>query len=722
LERFKTHISGKLLLFLVFLLGLNTAYSQEITVQGKVKNGFDETYVEFATVFFKGTNISTDSDDNGYFLLKSEWTDGLTLSVNRLGFNDFEIAIDQPENIFLEITLIPEESEVEVVVTENRLKATEMVRERAEELKFLPTASGNFESILPHIALGTRGGTGGELSSQYQVRGGSYDENLVYVNDFEIFRPQLISSSVQEGLSFPNPDMMRDLSFSSGGYEAKYGDKMSSVLDIKYKRPIDFHGSVSASMLGGSLHLEGSKVLGKRDYQRLRYLIGGRYKTTQYLLSSLDTEGQYTPRNSDIQAYVTYDLTKDLQLAAIGNYNRNQFDFVPISRATAVGTFDQLLELNSVFQGRESDEFFTGMAGVSMTYIPERDKNPLFIKLLASRYQGKEFERFDISGFYRLSQVEKDLENGGETEEVAVLGIGTEQQFGRNRLQNRIHNVALRGGIELQPSSGTGPLHFLQWGLKYQHEMMDDNLNEWIRIDSAGFSIPFDEDQVLVWQVLKSENVIESNRLSGYLQNSIDFQNQKTEFKLNAGIRVAHWSLNNETIFSPRGQLLIKPKNADTRVSYKVAGGVYHQAPFYRELRRPDGTLNTDLKSQKSIHALAGLTYDFYWKQISQKPFKIISELYYKKYSNLTSYDIDDVRIRYSGENDATGYAAGIDFRLNGAFVPGTESWLNVSLLRTRENLTDVEHLQVKNGEISEAKNVPRPTDQLFNASLFFHR
>jgi hypothetical protein len=715
----KNHL--KAVFIIICSLVINELNGQEITVQGKIKNGLDNEPVEFATVFFKNTNNSANSDDNGYFILSTEWSEGLTLSISRLGFREFETEIIEPKNLFLEITLAPEESEVEVIITENRLKATEMIRERAEELKFLPSASGNFESILPHIALGTRGGTGGELSSQYNVRGGNYDENLVYVNDFEIFRPQLISNSVQEGLSFPNPDLMRDLSFSSGGYEAKYGDKMASVLDIKYKRPTDFHGSASASFLGASTHLEGSKQVGKNSFNQFRYLIGARYKTTQYLLSSLDVEGQYTPHHSDFQGYFTYDISKDVQLGVIGNYNRSQYNFLPISRATGVGLIDFALELNTVFQGRESDEFQTGMGGMSLTYIPERDKNPMFIKLLASRYQGKEFENFDITGFYRLSQIESNLGSENAGEEVAVLGVGTEQEFGRNRLQSQISNIALRGGIELQPESSSRPVHFLQWGLKYQREVMDDKLNEWIRIDSAGYSIPSSDEQVLIWNVLKSENNIESNRISGFFQNSIDFKGEDSDVKLNIGARFAHWSLSDEFIISPRAQVLFKPKGEEVRVSYKLAGGLYYQSPFYRELRRPDGSINTNLKSQRSIHALGGITYDFYWKDISTKPFKIISEIYYKKFTNLTSYEIDNVRLRYSGENDATGYAAGIDFRINGAFVPGTESWLNLSLLKARENITDVQHLAVEIGEDpKEVDNVPRPTDQFFNVSLFF--
>ena len=709
-----------LLLVLYFFILTGTLLSQSITVQGIIKSAVDDQPVEFATVYFDESGISTNSDDNGYFSLQTDWNQGLEMSISRLGFRPFMVEIKENKNIYLEITLVPQESDIEVIVTENRLKETEMIRERAEELKFLPSVSGNFESILPHIALGTRSGTGGELSSQYNVRGGNYDENLVYVNDFEIFRPQLISSSQQEGLSFPNVDLMRDLSFSSGGYEAKYGDKMSSVLDIKYKRPTDFKGSLSGSFLGGSAHLEGSTKVGKYDFQKLRYLLGARYKTTQYLLGSLDVEGQYDPQYADIQGYLTYDLTKDLQLGVIGNFNQSQYQFRPISRATALGLIDFALQLSTVFDGQEVDEFTTGMGGISLTFIPERDKNPLFIKLLASRYQGNEKESFDITGFYRLSQIETDLGSDESGEEVAILGVGTEQEYGRNRLFNQITNVELRGGIELQPNSSRKPVHFLQWGVKYQREVINDRLNEWIRIDSAGYTLPTSGTEVVLFDVLKSRNNFESHRFSAFMQNSMDIKGTSSEIKLNYGARFAYWSLNDELIISPRAQLLFKPEGDDVKVSYKLAGGLYYQSPFYRELRRPDGSINTNLKAQRAVHALAGATYDFFWKGISDKPFKLITEVYYKKYSNLTTYEIDNVRLRYSGENDATGYATGLDFRLNGAFVKGTESWVNLSFLRTRENIMDVQHLRISDGETKEVSQVPRPSDQFFSISVFF--
>jgi hypothetical protein len=320
-----------------------------------------------------------------------------------------------------------------------------MIRENLDHLKLIPSTTGNFESILPHIALGTSSGTGGELSSQYQVRGGNYDENLVYVNDFEIYRPQLVRSGQQEGLSFPNPDLIRDLSFSSGGFEAKYGDKQSSVLDIRYKRPDSTKGSLAMSLLGASGHLEGSKGVGHSNYKKFTYLIGARYKTNRYLLNSLQLQGEYVPDFSDIQTYLTYDLNKNWQIGILANYNTSLFRFIPASRSTATGLIDFALKLSADFEGQEVDNFKTGMIGASMTYVPERKKNPYFVKFLGSAYQSLEKETFDILSDYRLSLIETDLGSKDKGKEIAQIGDGTQQLYGRNNLFLRVRNIEIKG-------------------------------------------------------------------------------------------------------------------------------------------------------------------------------------------------------------------------------------------------------------------------------------
>ena len=680
--------------------------------------------VNLVTIHVVGSSDYTESDSSGRWNISTNRRGVQTLEFSRIGYVTYRttLRIEQWLDRELNITLIPAESDVDVIVTDSRLIQAETIVESTEAMKLLPTTTGNLESVLPHIALGARSGTGGELSSQYNVRGGNYDENLVYVNDFQIFRPQLLRSSQQEGLSFPNIDLIRDLTFSSGGYEAKYGDKMASVLDVRYKRPTRTRGSLGMSLLGGSAHLEGSKSLGSDDFKRFRYLIGARYKTTRYLLGSLDVEGEYAPNFRDIQGYFTLDLTRDLQLGLIANFNESRYEFTPISRATALGLIDFALSLTTVFQGQESDVFKTGMMGASLTYLPERDKNPLFLKLVASGYRGLEKENFDILGFYRLSQVESDIGSDNVGEEVAVLGIGTQHEFSRNRLFNKISNIALKGGIEIQSEANSDNSNFIQWGVTYQHEYFDDRLNEWERLDSAGYSVPSSELQVNLFNVLKSENLISSNKIFGYVQNTLTSSNVSSDvFRLTFGSRISYWDLNNELNFSPRLQFQYKP-NKPGGITYKLATGMYYQTPLYRELRRPNGTINRDLRSQRAFHMVAGLSRDINWKNISDKPFKFIMEAYYKSFSNLITYDIDNIRIRYSGENDANGSAFGLDMRLNGEFVPGAESWVNFSLLRIREQLNGVEHLRInaETGEISTVSSVPRPTDQFFNISIFF--
>ena len=697
----------------------------ELTFEGKVIDALSEEPIEFVTVYVKGTNQLSETNSQGNYQLNGRFSLPVELIFTRIGYKEAAITFNQAlpgQRRTIDVNLVGIDTDLEVIVTESRIEDASMVRETVQELKLIPSTSGNFESILPHIALGTSSGTGGELSSQYNVRGGNYDENLVYVNDFEIFRPQLIRSSQQEGLSFPNIDLIRDLSFSSGGFEAKYGDKLSSVLDIRYKRPDQFRASAQMSLLGASAHLEGSKQIGNSSYNKLRYLLGFRYKTSRYLLGSLDVEGEYAPNFTDLQGYFTYDLNKDWQLGFIGNFNRSKYNFIPESQATALGLIDFALQLSSVFEGREVDSFTNGLTGASITFIPQKDNNPLFAKLLVSNYLSDEAERFDILGFYRLSQIETNFGSENAGQEVAILGTGTQHNYARNFLFSRITNVEQKGGIEFQ-SDDSESSHFLQWSLKYQNEYIDDKLDEWERLDSAGYSLPFSEESVELTSVYKSTNELNSNRFTAYLQDSYTYLNEdKHELKINLGTRLSYWDLNEEILFSPRAQILYKPLGLDNDLSFKLAGGIYYQSPFYRELRRTDGSINRNLKAQKSLHLVGGLTYDFYWPKISDKPFRLIAEMYYKKLDNLISYEIDNVKIRYTGENDASGFATGLDLRINGEFVPGAESWLNISFLRTRESIRGIQHLKREIGDSTaiEVANVPRPTDQLFNVSLFF--
>lgn len=713
----------------VFLVLANIdIQGQNAVVFGLIKDIDTNEGIDFVTVYEEGSAHVVESDLNGQYKIIVTENRKIKLKFSRLGYADTELSVEamkagQKRNI--NIKLVPKASDLEIVVRAAKIDDVGMVREEVTELKILPTASGNFESVLPHIALGVNAGSGGELTSQYSVRGGNYDENLIYVNDFEIFRPQLIRSGQQEGLSFPNIDLIRDLEFSSGGFESKYGDKMSSVLDIRYKRPEDFKASVTASLLGASAHIEGSTKIGANAYNKFRYLLGARYKTNAYILGSANITGEYVPTFADIQAYLSYDINKEWQIGLISNYNGSRYNFTPLSGKSKKGTIDFQLELNTLYEGQERDEFQYAMSGMSLTFVPERKNNPLYMKLLTSMYRATEEERFDILGYYRLSQIETALGNN-TGEEIAVLGTGTQHTFTRNYLYNAIQNIEFKGGWELQLDDvgGLKKNHFLQWGLKYQMEEFDDKLNEWERLDSAGYSIPVHQNEIILSKLLKSQNLIKNDRVQAFIQDALAIRTDRHEVKITGGLRATYRSLSDELLFSPRAQIYYKPLAWKSDISLKLAGGIYNQAPLYRELRKPDGSINQDLKSQKSIHLVGGLSYDFTWEKISNRPFRIISEIYYKRLSDMVSYELDNVRIRYAGVNNSTGYIMGWDFRINGEFVPGAESWINLSFLRAREALNGVQHLTVIDGDSSRVvipvNDVPRPTDQLMTLNMFF--
>lgn len=703
---------------------------QSAVVSGQVTDAAQQQPVELATVFIKDGQTAVTTDERGRFAIQVPAGQRLVLGVRRVGYQDAYadvLPLASGARFSLDIAMAPTASNLEVVVRERRLDDGGMVREqKIEALRFLPSTTGNLESVLPSIALGTSSGTGGELSAQYQVRGGNYDENLVYVNDFEIYRPQLIRAGQQEGLTFPNIDLLRDLSFSSGGFQTKYGDKLSSVLDVKYKRPDSTRASIGGSLLGANAHVEGSLPSKKDPYRSFRYLLGARYKTTRLLLGSLDVRGEYVPDFTDVQAYLTYDINRDWQVGLIGNFNRSVYSFRPQSLARAFGLIDFALQLRTAFSGQEVDDFTQAMGGLSLTYLPQRERNPVFHKILYSAWRSDENERFDIIGDYILGELDANLGSDNFGQIVNVLGTGTQQTFIRNYLDVGVQNAEYKGGIELQSDKtdqGLVRSHFLQWSVKWQHESIQDRINEWERLDSALYSLPYDTTQLLVFGVLKTRNNLASNRLSAYFQDTWTWRKEGLrEWQLSAGVRAQYWDLNGEAFITPRAQMLFKPLNTRRDISYRLATGLYYQPGFYRELRRPNGQVNTDLQAQKSAHVVGGLTYDFLMGRKRPVKMRMITEMYFKRMWDLVSYDIDNVRIRYAGENDSEGYAVGWDMRINGQFVQGAESWINLSVLRTREHLYGIQHQVRKVGqrEGQPVNNVPRPTDRLFNLSMFF--
>ena len=498
----------------------------------------------------------------------------------------------------------------------------------------LPSTSGGIEGLIKILV-----GSNNELTSQYSVRGGNYDENLIYINDFEIFRPYLVRSGQQEGLSFINPELAGNVSFYNGGFQAKYGDKMSSVLDIQYKKPRHFGGSVYVSFLEQGFHLEGSA---KKD--RLTYIVGVRNRSNRNLLSSQETKGAYIPSSNDVQAYVTYKVSDKLQLEVLGNFSTTKFTLIPEDAKKTSSIFSPLytanLGLDIYFAGQEKDGYKTNLIGLSAIHQPNKK---LKLKWMLSRFQNKENENFDIAGAYLFG--DRDFDNSSTTfgQIVNPLGAGYYQNYGRNKLDIQVWNAALKGSLAV----GDSGKHFIQFGNSIEQTNITDKLYEWEYQDSAGYSLPVNTNRLNTFY--NSTTDLSIKKYSGYVQDNIRFKNAKRDIIFQVGIRYNYNSLNKEFLISPRAQVSIKP-DWKKDVVFKLAAGIYDQPPFYRELRKFDGTVNTNVKSQKSYQLVGGIDYNF---KNAGRPFRITTEAYYKNIKDLIPYDVDNVRIRYFGNNNA---------------------------------------------------------------------
>lgn len=572
----------------------------------------------------------------------------------------------------------------------------------------LPNATGSFETVLktlPGVS------SGNEMSAQYNVRGGNYDENLIYVNDIEIYRPFLPRTGQQEGLSFIHTELVQNVKFSAGGFEARYGDKLSSVLDIKYREPRKSAASANVSLLGVQAHVEGIEFR-----KRFTYLIGARYWTNQLLVGSLNTKGDYRPSFADVQTLLTYHLRDNLSLSVLGAYANNRYLVIPETRETIFGTVKTALALRMYFNGSDLMEYQTGTAALSLNYQPT---HKLQLKLYSSFFTTSEREFFTVEGAYRLEEVETDFGSDNFGKARSTLGIGYFLNNARNTLQASVGNLGHRGSL-------TKGNHFIQWGAQVQVEEVQDHINEWRFLDSLGFAKPgLQNNEIVMDEYIYGNNAITTMRVSGYVQNTY-LVNPVNNLTVNYGIRSNWWSYNNENVISPRVQVSFEPNRAHNRaiqnkekegqlkrdIVLKAAAGVYYQPPVYREFRRFDGSLNQNIKAQRSIHYIAGGDMNFMaWK----RPFKLFAEAYYKQLDNLVPYEIDNVRIRYYANNIASGYASGADLKVNGEFVKGTESWASLSILQTEEKIT-----QDASGNSMDQGYVRRPTDQRFTASVMF--
>lgn len=693
------------LLAFCFFLVLARGYTQQAVIIGQVTDQEGKA-IEFVNIGIKEhPERGTTSDEHGRFRIDLPYQSSVTIQLSYIGYRPISRKVDllPDKAVLVDIRINRSATDLPTITVkaDTDRKHLGTITLDPIDIERIPLPSGNFENILKTIGLGVST-AGGELSSQYSVRGGNFDENLVYVNDFEVYRPQLIRSGQQEGLSFINSDLVRQVEFSSGGFQPRYGDKMASVLDVTYKRPDSLRGSASLSLMLVTFHLEGIS-----KNRRFSWLLGARQRSNAYLLNTLDTEGEYVPNATDVQSLLHYRISPRWEMEALVNFNRTRYSFRPASRISSIGTIDNVKELEVFFEGQEVNAFENAMGGISATYAGPQ--NRLRLKWLASAYRSVETETFDVLGDYFLYQVDSDLGSREFNERLFALGYGTYHNFGRNYLTATVANVGHKG----YHYSGT---HLLEWGARYQHEWIDDRLNEWERNDSALYTLPYTTDEVLLWQVLKTSTLLQSNRIEAYFQDTwVLVDDSMQNLNLTAGVRANYWDLNGEILLSPRAQLSWKPA-WERNVILRAAIGLYQQPPFYRELRNFQGVVNPEVRAQKSMHLVLGSDYVFTaW----DREFRLLSEVYYKQLWDLVPYDITDVKIRYYGENLARGYAAGIDFRLHGQFVRDAESYITVSLMQTKEDIEGDFYLDTA-GVAHEIGFLPRPTDQTVNVGIMF--
>lgn len=674
---------------LLFILFSISAFGQgRAKISGYIRDA-DGNPLDLVNIRVKNTLNGTMSNEKGHYSLSVATGDSVTLIYSCLGYNKAERILPQvTKDMRLNVQMNYTSLELgEVVATAIRKQTTTLETLNADRVKLLPDpAGGSIESLVVTFAGVT---SNNELSSQYSVRGGSYDENIVYVNGLEVFRPLLIRSGQQEGLSFINPDMTEAVNFSAGGFEARYGDKMSSVLDITYKKPKGFEGSASASLLGANAYVGSSSG-------KFTQVTGFRYKTGRSLLKTTDTDAEYDPNFIDLQTYMTYQLAPKWEINFLGNLAINNYKFIPHTRETSFGTATNAKKFKVFMSGQERDKFETLFGALTLKHNLNDNTE---LGLQASAFTSKEEEGYDIAGDYWLGDAAE--EGGGE---IQNLSIARYNEHARNRLHSNIMNVGHYGVARIKNNT-------LKWGATVQLEKINDKISEWEKRDSAGYSLPQGGGNVNVIANLFSDNKLESTRISGYLQDVFKFRTKQGLFTLVGGVRGSYWSYNREFIFSPRASIGFIP-NFDQNLTFRLASGLYYQSPFYKELRTTvqdeHGNsiiqLNKNLKSQRSIHVIAGGDYTF---RASGRNFKVSADMYYKKLDNLNPYTVDNVKIRYYGENCAQGHAMGLDVKFFGEFVPGTDSWISFSLMKAEQSIRGSEY-------------VPMPNSQGYNVSLFF--
>ena len=674
------YIAVAILAFSAFLPTL-AQDTLNVHLKGRIVDEHEEP-VSLCMVRIEGQAIGTTANLNGQYALSFRSSDSVVILYNMMGFEPRRRVLRKPQgNLTLNIVMhsaSKEMAEVTVADTRRQLGSTQELN--TKDLKRMPTTTGNAVEELVTTQAGVS--THNELSSQYNVRGGSFDENCVYINGVEVYRPLLISSGQQEGLSVINSDMVEKVNFSAGGFEAKYGDKMSSVLDITYARPKGWEATAQASLLGTS-------VYGGYGNRKFSFSNGLRYKTNQYMLGSLETTGEYRPRFLDYQAYLSWSPTNRWTFDVIGYISKNDYGFRPKDRETRFGTLEDVKSFRVYFDGKEDDLFRTLFGTVKATRHIGNTSN---LSFSASAFSTREKETYDIQGQYWLGEV-----NGDEQ-----LGVGTYMEHARNRLNSNSETIRL--AYEYRRRA-----HHLQTGLSWRHEDIEENSREWEYRDSSGYSIPHTGNALQLIYNMKSRNDISSNHAEYYAQDTWRQEGRAGILSFNYGARLSYWDWNGEWLFSPRVNLGFVP-SGNENWTFRLATGLYYQRPFYKELRdtvtTSSGTivqLNDHIKSQRSFQIVVGGEYKF---RISGRPFKFTSEFYYKAQGNLNPYNVDNVKIVYYGNNIASGYVVGTDFKVYGEFVPGTDSWISFGLMKAQMSL--------------DGRSIPQPTDQRYNLNFFF--
>lgn len=681
------------ILFAAFLMAVLPAVAQ-VKIHGKVIDAQDSP-LEFVTVRIDGTALGTNTGIDGTFKLSCPppANDTLVVVFSCIGYEELRRKLINPKgDLALNVRMQSKDHALqEIQVTDFRKQTNQMQTIDAESYKLAADATGgSIESMLTTLA-GVN--STNEMSSQYSVRGGTYDENSVYINGIEVYRPQLISSGQQEGLSVINPDMVGSVNFSTGGFGVEYGDKMSSALDITYRQPESFEGAVSASLMGASASIGQST-------RRFSQLHGIRYKRNSSLLSSMETKGEYDPNFFDYQTNLTFKFSNKLKASFLGNIAVNNYKFTPVNRETNFGTSTDAKSFKVYFDGHEKDRFETYFGALNLTYTHSRSTE---LSLLASGYLTNELVAYDISGEYWLDQAGTTGSGNPDNAVGGELGVGRYHEHARNRLKISVFSLGLHGHTSIRNNN-------LTYGFQYNHQTIMERTREWELRDSAGFTLPSDGQNIRMIYNLTSRQNISTNRLAFYVADSYRLNTSVGYFAFNAGLRFSYWDFNREFLVSPRANVAFVPER-NNAWTFRFATGLYYQQPFYKEFRQPIEDsygntvihLNSDIKSQQSLHFILGSDYTF---RMFDRPFKLSAEAYYKKLNKLIPYEIDNLKIVYQGRNLTDGYTTGLDLKLFGQFVPGTDSWISFSVMKTGENLNGV--------------TVPRPTDQRYSMALYF--